>query len=370
MKTTALSSWHQSRGAKMINFHGWVLPLQYREGILKEHMHVRSKSGLFDVSHMHYVQIKGCDRGKFLGRLCTANINRLDNNKSVYTLFTNTKGGIKDDAILTNLGDSLNIVFNASNADKMMAHLAENKRANQDVTIEELKWANLLALQGPKSHTVLDKYFDTSKLKFMERCNVSIDGIDCGITRCGYTGEDGFEILCDFQKAEKLANILTNCPDVEPIGLGARDSLRLEAGLCLYGNDIDEQTTPNEANIMFAVDKSKRDDINVLGMRAIIDQFKNKNHTIRKIGLLLEDRGMPHKDDKLMIDGEIIGRITSGAFSPILKKGIAMGYVDKGFTGVGREIKIINSKNREIKGVITKLPFIPHKYYNPLSDKE
>jgi aminomethyltransferase len=377
LKRTALYEAHLKRGAKMTEFCGYEMPLQYNDGIRENHLFVRNSAGLFDVSHMGQVRIYGRHRASFLEHLVVADITSLAPYHAVLSLLTNEQGGIMDDTIITNMGDHLNMVINACCRDKDMAHLqyhAEQARnKGEEVIVELQEQRGLLALQGPNAMKVLSKHVneDLSGLYFMNAQTMMVDGVECLVSRCGYTGEDGFEIsvpndaivqifdnLCDSTKEEDGSSM------VRPSGLGARDSLRLEAGLCLYGNDMDDRTTPVEAALSWTIPKSRRESGGFLGDEVILKQLK-QGAVRRRVGFILQ--GAPARGHENILsaeDGRIIGQVTSGVYSPCLGKPIGMGYVEKNFAKAGTRIQV-EVRQKKVAGEVVKMPFVPNHFYKP-----
>eukprot|EP01117_Protostelium_nocturnum_P010207 TRINITY_DN3655_c0_g1_i1.p1 TRINITY_DN3655_c0_g1~~TRINITY_DN3655_c0_g1_i1.p1 ORF type:complete len:409 (+),score=165.63 TRINITY_DN3655_c0_g1_i1:155-1228(+) len=349
----------------MVEFAGWSMPIQYEgEGILASHFHSRKHSSLFDVSHMAQLRFTGKDRLDFLESLVVGDIKGLAENTATLSLLTNEKGGIIDDTIITNRGDHIFMVVNAGCADKDIAHLRNQlSKYSGDVKLERID-RSLVALQGPTSEQVLSKIIgeDLSKLPFMS-CKVGkVKGLpDILISRCGYTGEDGFEISVAHEGAVDFAKLLLKDPEVHAAGLGSRDSLRLEAGLCLYGHDIDENTTPIEASLLWTIGKRRREEKNFLGANVIIPQIKGGVER-KRIGLIVN--GPPAREGTTIHDpksDEEIGKITSGTHSPVLAKSIAMGYVKTPFSKLGTEVNV-KVRGKTYPAAISKMPFVPTTY--------
>jgi len=369
MKQTALYALHEKHGGKMVPFAGWALPVDYKDQTLTQsHHHTREKVSLFDVSHMLQFKLYGKDRVKCMEELVVADIAGMAENTGGLSLFTNENGGIRDDCIINNAGDCLYIVSNAGCADKiaplMEAHVAERKN-ELDVALEFLEDRSLVAMQGPKAAEVLQKGVDVdlSGLKFMNGQIMNVFGIEnCRVTRCGYTGEDGFEISVDSSKVESLVeSYLGSDPDSKLAGLGARDTLRLEAGLCLYGNDIDETTTPVEATLLWTVAKRRRAERNFPGANIIVPQIKAKPDR-KRVGIM--SQGPPIRGGAIVYntDGTEIGKVTSGCPSPSLGCNVAMAYVNKEFAKNGTSLLFKRSK-KEIECKVSKMPFTPAHYY-------
>ncbi|NWV26278.1 GCST protein, partial [Origma solitaria] len=356
----------------MVPFAGWTLPLHYGQGHLQSHLHTRRHCSLFDVSHMLQTLVYGRDRIRFMESLVVGDIAELKPGQGTLTLLTNEKGGITDDLIVTNTSeDHLYVVSNAACADKDLAILrdraAQLQATGSDVHLEVSDNA-LLALQGsPSMARVLQTGLsdDLAKLSFMNSITTTVFGVPgCRVTRCGYTGEDGVEISVPAGWAVELAERLLGVPDVWLAGLAARDSLRLEAGLCLYGNDIDETITPAEAGLMWTLGKRRRAAMDFPGAAVIMAQVKEKPKR-RRVGLISlwpwHGWGLtsPHLTSPYP---QIPGTVTSGCPSPCLGKNIAMGYVEAAHSRAGTELTV-EVRKKQHPAVITKMPFVPTQYY-------
>jgi len=340
---TPFYEFHKSSNAKITDFHGWEMPIEY-SGIIDEHLNVRSSVGLFDVSHMGRYEIKGSNSGEVVQSLVTNDVSKLNNNHGLYAPMCNERGGIVDDVIVFKINDNnFLIVVNASNRDKDFQWISQHlKSANIKNVSEEI---SLLALQGPLAQSALQKIteFDLSQLKPFDIAPAEIFGTKCMISRTGYTGEDGFEIFCDSSKPEIWSKIMDSTAElnIKPIGLGARDTLRLEAGLMLYGNDIDEDTTPLEAPLKWTVKLEK----DFIGKNALI----NKKPAKKLVGFEVKDRRIARHGNQVMANGTKCGAVTSGSFSPTLKKSIGLCYVPVDIT-MDQSIEIeIGGKNYEAK---------------------
>ena len=349
----------------MVPFAGYEMAVQYRDGIIKEHQHTRNAAGLFDVSHMGQIRLKGDNAAVALERLVPVDVIGLAEGRQRYALFTNDHGGILDDLMVTNAGDHLFLVVNGACKDQDLAHLRQHLSA--ECTIEPLPEHVLLALQGPQAAAVLARLAPAvAELVFMTAARIEIEGAGCFVARSGYTGEDGFEISVPAAHAEALARRLLAEPEVAPIGLGARDSLRLEAGLCLYGHDIDTQTTPVEASLIWALSKARRHDGarpgGYLGAEAVMAQLEN-GASRRRVGIRPEGRA-PLREGVELIDedGQPVGRITSGGFGPTFGAPVAMGYVETGQAQPGTKFgAMLRGKVQPVE--VVKLPFVPQRYY-------
>jgi len=361
LQKTPLHALHVSLGARMVPFAGYDMPVQYPTGIVAEHLHTRSQAGLFDVSHMGQARLDGAGAAQALERLVPGDIQVVKRDRIRYTLFTNASGGILDDLMVTNLGDHLHLVVNAACKIEDIAHM---KRALEPaVRVTPLPDRALLALQGPAAATVLARLAPGVKvMPFMTVATHTLAGVPCLISRSGYTGEDGYEISLAADAAEHLARRLLAEPEVKPIGLGARDTLRLEAGLCLYGHDIDTGTTPVEADLGFALGKRRREGGGFLGADVILRQLR-EGTARKRVGILPEGRA-PARDGTEIRDagGALIGKITSGGFGPSIDHPIAMGYIASAHAAVGTSLSLmVRGTPRPAK--VVPLPFVPHRYY-------
>ncbi len=362
---TALHDLHVELGARMVPFAGYAMPVQYPMGIVKEHNYTRQNAGLFDVSHMGQVRISGDNAAAALETLMPVDIVDLGEMRQRYALLTNDRGGIMDDLMVTNVGGYLFLVVNAACKQQDIQHLQQH--IGGDCEIEVLEDYALLALQGPQAAAVMARLApDSQQMVFMTAAHLEIDGISCFVTRSGYTGEDGFEISVHNDEAERLARTLLVQPEVEPVGLGARDSLRLEAGLCLYGHDLDTQTTPVESSLLWALSKSRRAD----GERAggypgadIILRQISEGVTRKRVGLKPEGR-MPVREGATLLDaeGKEIGHVSSGGFGPTVEAPVAMGYVDIDYVAVDTQLFAL-VRNKKVPVTVVKLPFVPQRYY-------
>eukprot|EP01098_Paradermamoeba_levis_P005043 TRINITY_DN2141_c0_g1_i1.p1 TRINITY_DN2141_c0_g1~~TRINITY_DN2141_c0_g1_i1.p1 ORF type:complete len:402 (-),score=165.26 TRINITY_DN2141_c0_g1_i1:31-1236(-) len=371
LKRTQLYPLHLKLQGQMVPFCGWEMPIQYPNGIIKPHVHTRESAGWFDVSHMLQLTLHGKDRVAFLESLTVVDLVNLAPNSSSLSVFTNEKGGIIDDTMITNAGNHIYVVVNAGCAEKDLAHISaklkEWKGKGKDVALEIVSEKNsLVALQGPKAQEVVKTLLPSAaaenlpKMKFMSRQILPLLGVDCIVTRCGYTGEDGFEISVPHAKAVELSEKLLAHQASLPVGLGARDTLRLEAGLCLYGNDIDDSTTPIEAGLAWTISKRRRQEGGFPGAELILSQLKNGVQK-KRVGVLV-DEGIAREHTKIHNEkGEPIGELTSGTFSPILKKGIGMGYISTPFADT--KTRVVLKGRRDFKGEVVKLPFVKTSYH-------
>lgn len=370
LKKTVLYDFHVAHGGKMVPFAGWSMPIQYKDSIMDSTVNCRENGSLFDVSHMCGLSLKGKDCIPFLEKLVIADVAGLAPGTGTLTVFTNEKGGAIDDSVITKVKDDLiYLVVNAGCRDKDLAHIEEHMKAFQakggDVSWHIHDERSLLALQGPLAAPTLQHLtkVDLSKIYFGEFQIIDINGAQCYLTRTGYTGEDGFEISVPSENAVDLAKAILEKSEgkVRLTGLGARDSLRLEAGLCLYGNDMEQHITPIEAGLTWAIGKRRRAEGGFLGAEAILKQLAD-GPSIRRVGFT--STGPPPRSHSEIQDekGNDIGEITSGGFSPCLKKNIAMGYVKSGLHKAGTKAKIL-VRGKAYDGVVTKMPFVPTKYY-------
>jgi aminomethyltransferase len=370
-KHTPLHALHVSLGARMVPFAGYEMPVQYATGVLREHQHTRASAGLFDVSHMGQIALRAKSGGvedvaRALERLVPQDIVAVTPGRQRYAQFTNESGGILDDLMVANFGDHLFLVVNAACKEADEAHL--RRHLSDACEIEPLPDRALLALQGPKAEQVLAKFCtDAPGMRFMDSGARPVAGFDCFVSRSGYTGEDGFEISVPAADAEELAKRLLAGGDVLPIGLGARDSLRLEAGLCLYGNDIDTTTTPVEAALEWSVQKSRRKGGaragGFLGAETILAQF-DTGAPRRRVGLTPEGRAPVREGAGLFADSastEQIGAVTSGGFGPSLNAPVAMGYLPTALSKPGTQV-FAELRGQRLPLRVAATPFVPNTY--------
>ena len=364
---TPLHALHIELGARMVPFAGYDMPVQYPLGVMKEHQHTREHAGLFDVSHMGQIRLTGADVAQALEALVPVDIIDLPVGMQRYAMFTNEHGGILDDLMVANLGnDQLFLVVNAACKEQDLAHLRNH--LSEHCSIEPLfEERALLALQGPQAVTVLERLApEVAYMTFMQFAAVPLLGADCFVSRSGYTGEDGFEISVPADQAEALARRLLAEPEVQTIGLGARDSLRLEAGLCLYGHDMNEQTTPIEASLLWAISKARRvDGPRAGGFPGAERIFAQQQQGVarKRVGLLPQERTPVREGAEIVdADGTPIGTVCSGGFGPTLGAPLAMGYVDTAFASLDVDVwAIVRGKKVPMK--VAKMPFVPQRYY-------
>ncbi|WP_166359234.1 glycine cleavage system aminomethyltransferase GcvT [Pseudomonas akapageensis] len=364
---TPLHALHLELGARMVPFAGYDMPVQYPLGVMKEHLHTREQAGLFDVSHMGQIRLVGANAAKALEALVPVDIIDLPVGMQRYAMFTNDQGGILDDLMVANLGnDELFLVVNAACKDQDLAHL--RKHLGDQCTVQPLfEERALLALQGPAAVKVLERLApEVAKMTFMQFASVKLLGVDCYVSRSGYTGEDGFEISVPAASTEALARRLLAEPEVAAIGLGARDSLRLEAGLCLYGHDMNTETSPIEASLLWAISKARRaDGARAGGFPGAATVFNQQQQGVarKRVGLLPQER-TPVREDADIVDeaGTTIGRVCSGGFGPTLGGPVAMGYLDAAHTALDTPVwAIVRGKRVAMK--VSKMPFVPQRYY-------
>jgi aminomethyltransferase len=371
LKRTPLHALHVASGGKMVPFAGYDMPVQFSTGVLREHLHTREGAGLFDVSHMGQIALRPKsgrleDAALALERLVPQDIVGVPPGRQRYAQFTSDSGGILDDLMVANFGSHLFLVVNAACKALDEAHLRAN--LSDACVIEPLSDRALIALQGPKAESVLAKLFaDAPLMRFMDAGPRRVDGIDCFVSRSGYTGEDGFEISVPAEQAEALTKALLGNSDVLPIGLGARDSLRLEAGLCLYGHDIDATTTPVEGALEWSIQKSRRTG----GARAggfagsdkILTELEN-GAPRRRVGLRPEGRAPVREGAPLFADSassEQIGAVTSGGFGPSLNGPVAMGYLPSSQAALGDTV-FAELRGQRLPLRIAPMPFVPNTY--------
>ena len=365
---TPLHSLHVARGGRMVPFAGYEMPVQYADGIIAEHNHVRDQAGLFDVSHMGQAFLVGADHetvARALETLVPADIVNLAPGRQRYTQFTNDGGGILDDLMVTRSADPaedgvLFLVVNAATKEADYAHLAA--RLPTGVRLMRADHRALIAVQGPMARQAVGRHCpEAVPMPFMSAITTRFDGIDCHISRSGYTGEDGYEISCKATRMRAIVERLVSEPSVKLIGLGARDSLRLEAGLCLYGHDIDTTTSPIEAALIWSIQKRRRAEGGFPGAERIQRELAEQPARVR-VGIKPEGRAPAREGTEIRsIAGEPIGKVTSGGFGPTVNGPISMGYVENGFAEPGTGVQLI-VRGKELAANIVALPFVPHRY--------
>ncbi len=358
-ETLPLDAWHRSRRGRMVSFAGYAMPIQY-EGIMAEHLWTRDHAGLFDVSHMGQLELSGEGVVAALEALVPGDIAALAPGRIRYSLLLNADGGILDDLMITNAGDHLFLVVNGATKWDDIAHLREE--LPDEITINHLDEHALLALQGPEAAAALAALVpDATGLFFMEAGQFTWNGVPLGISRSGYTGEDGFEISLPAERAEAFADALCALPQVRPIGLGARDSLRLEAGLPLYGHDLDEGVTPVEGDLAFAISKRRRAEGGFPGADRILAQLAG-GAPRRRVGLAIGGRQPVREGAPLFLGGQDVGVVTSGGFAPSVGAPVAMGFVAAAHAAPGTALEA-EVRGRRIAVRVAPLPFIPHRYH-------
>jgi aminomethyltransferase len=363
--TTPLDGLHRELGAKMVPFAGYAMPVQYPTGIIKEHLHTREAAGLFDVSHMGQVVVQGRDAAAVLESLVPVDIEGLGTDRQTYALFTNERGGVRDDLIITRWSaDSFFLVVNAACKDEDIAHLRQHLAGQ---TLNVLQDQALLALQGPAARAVMQRLCpEAANLQFMQGRRLSIAGIEAYVTCSGYTGEDGFEISLPAGSAESLAGTLLEDESVAPVGLGARNSLRLEAGLCLYGHELTEDIDPVRAGLTWSISKARRPDGERPGGfpgAEIIFQRMQESTPLRRVGLTVDGR-RPVREGQAVLDqaGNPVGEICSAAYGSSVGRPIAMAYVrrDLGEPGTALQVSV---RDKSMPVTVTRMPFTPQRYF-------
>lgn len=365
MLKTPLDSLHRQLGAKMVPFAGYDMPVQYAEGIIKEHLHTRAAAGLFDVSHMGQVIVSGSGATAALEALVPVDLQALDVHRQSYALFTNETGGVRDDLIITRWGqDEFFLVVNAGCKHDDIQYLRDHCG---DDAVAVLEQQALLALQGPQARAVMQRLLPSAgELPFLSGLRGEIAGIDVYVTCSGYTGEDGYELSCSALQAEALAVLILDQPEVAPIGLGARDSLRLEAGLCLYGHELAADITPVQASLMWSISPARRRD----GERAggfpgaeLIFQEQVDGPSRKRVGLRVDGK-RPVRDGQRVQDheGRDIGVVTSGAYGATAGMPLALALIDPAYATIGGTLAVdVRGKAQPV--IVTKTPFVAQRYY-------
>lgn len=367
VKQTPLWSLHQELGARMVEFAGYQMPVQYPAGIRQEHEHTRSAAGLFDISHMGQIRISGVRAPELMEKLVPGDITGLPPGHQLYTVLSNNNGGVIDDLMITNLDGDLLLVVNAARRTVDLALL--ESALGRDCRIQYRSNRSLLALQGPGAAAVMERYVTRiNELAFMQAGVYTIDGMESLIHRSGYTGEDGFEISVANSDVERLARLLLQNAEVAPVGLGARDSLRLEAGLCLYGHELDETTSPVQAGLGWTVAGKYRGAHPVAakfpGAERILEQLREGSALIRT-GIKPEGR-IPVREHTSLLNqaGDIVGRVTSGGYGTTVAGPIAMVYLENEYAAPGTELHV-KIRGRKHTVYTTALPFVAHRYHKP-----
>ena len=367
-----LDAWHRERGARMVEFAGYQMPVQY-EGIIAEHTWTRENAGLFDVSHMGQLEVSGADGDMAsavaaLEALLPGDFAALKPGRQRYSLLLNETGGVIDDLMVTNRGDHFYVVVNGATKWDDIGHLREH--LPDDITLNHLDEHGLLALQGPKAAEALGRLglvpaFEgmpaLADLKFMQAGPFLWEGRPLGVSRSGYTGEDGFEISVRGEDVVALADALCAQPEVKPIGLGARDSLRLEAGLPLYGHDLNEETDPVSADLSFAISKRRRAEGGFLGSERVLSLLADGTPA-RRVGLALDGRQAAREGAQVLQGDRPVGQVTSGGFSPSLQRPTAMAYVDAALAVPGTTLEL-DVRGKRLTATVVPMPFLPHRYH-------
>lgn len=364
-KKTSLYELHKSIGGKMVPFAGWSMPVQYTAGVFKEHHACRTEAAVFDVSHMGQVRFYGADREAFMEFVSVADIKALPFGKGRLSCMMNTQAGILDDIIVTRFEKHLGLVINAGRTTEDLAHLRQSLADfSGDVQMIHDESLSLVALQGPKAASILTSLGveGLEKLNFMCARQATIAGIDTIITRCGYTGEDGFEISAPHEQIQRLAQVFVD-KKVQFAGLGARDSLRMEAGMCLYGHELTEQTNPVEACLMWLVTKRRQTEGGFIGHAALQELKANPTRTpMRRVGITSKGACARDGADVLDASGATIGKVTSGCPSPTLGLNIAQAYVPQPLAKPGTKVTL-SVRGRKVEGEVAKMSFVPTGYY-------
>jgi aminomethyltransferase len=371
LKTTPLHAAHIALGARMVPFAGYDMPVQYTEGVLKEHLWTREHAGIFDVSHMGQARLKGVAPLAAFEEVVPGDFINLKPGKQKYSVLLNRDGGIVDDLMaarpvtIDGTGDDgLFVVVNGACKDNDFK-VIDAELAGQ-VVIERLETRALIALQGPEAAAVFQHYApEAASMVFMDVRLMTAFGVDLIVSRSGYTGEDGYEISVPEAAADDVWNVLLSDNRVMPIGLGARDSLRLEAGLPLYGHDLDETVSPVEADLTFAINKNRREQRDFPGAARIVKELADGPARIRVALKVLEGAPAREGAEIASADGKVIGVVTSGGFSPVLKCGIALGFVPPAHAAVGTALKVI-VRGKPQAAEVVKAPFVPHRYVRKL----
>ncbi|MBI3419598.1 MAG: glycine cleavage system aminomethyltransferase GcvT [Proteobacteria bacterium] len=360
LRRTTLHDWHISASAKMVPFAGYDMPVQYKDGIIAEHHHTRNEAGLFDVSHMGQIILHGQEAWKRLAAHVPSDVMGLKPGRMRYTTLLNDWGGVIDDLMMVrpDAGNDLWVVVNASRKEVDLALLRKNMPGDK----AEVPARDLIALQGPKAAKVLRQYCPQSaELSFMYATFTGIGNIPVMLMRSGYTGEDGFEISVETKRTLDLVALLSKSPEVKPVGLGARDTLRLEAGLCLYGHELNEKITPVEANLNWIISRQRLSEGEFSGASILEAEMLNMPERLR-VGIAVDGRAPAREGAEIRnAEGRPIGIVTSGSFSPTLNKPIAMGYVEHGYSEPDTQLQLI-VRGHPIPAHVAPLPFVAHRY--------
>ena len=363
IKSSPIEELHKLNNAKLVNFAGWSMPIQYHSGIINEHVSTRNSCGLFDISHMGQIFISGADSKALLEKITPSDIEKLKDGKVKYSLLLNNQGGIIDDLMITNEGDGYFLVVNASRTKEGLFEIENAANSFSEIKIKHLEENGMIAIQGPKAKDIASEYFKevNETMYFMDFINTKYNDNKVRISRIGYTGEDGFEISSNSKTIFEITKNILNDKRVTFCGLGARDTLRLEAGLPLYGNELNENITPVQADLSFAISPSRINKKNFRGAEKIISEIKNGSEFIR-VGLLPEGRRPIRKGIEILKNGEKIGEISSGGYGPTIKSPIAMGIIKSEFLNPNENLQAKLGDNL-ITMKIIELPFVEHKYH-------
>jgi aminomethyltransferase len=357
-----LDAWHRGQGARMVPFAGYSMPIQY-EGIIAEHLWTRENAGLFDVSHMGQLLLSGEGLDTAVEAILPIDLSTLKLGMQRYSLLLDENGGILDDLMVSRWPDKLYLVVNGATKWDDIGHLREH--LPDEITLHHLEDRALLALQGPKAAAALERHvtgeWPLSALSFMRFGHFEIGGFPASISRSGYTGEDGFEISVASTDVEAVASLLCGEPEVRPIGLGARDSLRLEAGLPLYGHDLSPETSPVEAGLLFGINKRRRPEGGFLGADRVLREI-GAGPPRNWVGFTVEGRQPAREGAEIYIGDTKVGIVTSGGFSPSLQRPIGMGYVAAAHANPGEKLEI-DVRGKRLSATVTPIPFVPHRYY-------
>lgn len=360
--TLPLDAWHRAKGGRMVEFAGYWMPVQY-EGIIAEHQWTRESAGLFDVSHMGQLYVSGEGVEAALEAILPIDLATLKPFGPRYSMLLDEQGGILDDLMVTRWSSGFYLVVNGATKWDDIAHLREH--LPDEITLSHLDDSALLALQGPKAFAALERVvsgeYPLSALTFMKGGQFKLAGADAWISRSGYTGEDGFEISIPAENAAEIAELLCAQPEVKPIGLGARDSLRLEAGLPLYGHDLSPDHSPVDADLLFAVNKRRRSEGGFIGAERVLRELADGTAQVR-VGLSLAGRQAAREGAEVYAGGDKVGVLTSGGFSPTLGHPIAMAYVNHAQAAAGTALEI-DVRGKRLAATVVPMPFVPHRYH-------
>ena len=371
VKKTILFDMHERLGAKFVAFAGYKMPVQYPTGVMKEHLQVRAAAGLFDVSHMGQIKVSSkrgdqVELARCLEKLMPCDLSNLREGRQCYSFFTNEEGGLSDDLMVANRGDHFFLVVNASRKFNDVSHL--KSKIGDKCHIKLLDDRALIALQGPLASSVLEGINkNVSEMFFLDVRTIKLFEADCWVSRSGYTGEDGFELSIPNDDVIRIVDEILSSQSVWPIGLGARDSLRLEAGLCLYGNELNDRTTPVEASLNWAIHKTRRivgnKQTGFIGDNVILNQLQSGSE-LKRVALFPKERAPIREGSKLFetMESEVsIGAVTSGGFSPTLQKPISVAYIKRSFAKIDNEI-FAEVRGKRMPALVTSLPFVKTKY--------